>query len=298
MKSVKKYKIRDYQSLSYEEEKKQFQKLKNILNQRARELEKQGLTEYSDSYNELENGRFTYQKDDIKTKKGLNKEIGKVIKLLNKKDTTVTEAHKRKQYEDTHQYDYGDIRYLSTEEKERMIKEWTPIANARLKSLQAHDVKIGAIERAKHDLRNKENPRFSSKIKGIKPAELNYKLAILGDFLRSKSSTVKGLNAIYDRRFKSFQDKLKKRGIELKDSDRKKFESFLQSGLFSRISKYDDSDQVIDEFARSLEEAQNDENIIKMWEAYGTMRDNNKQVTLEQVREKKEYFMKKGMLLK
>lgn len=201
-------------------------------------------------------------------------------------------ARKSKDYNMYRELDIG------VEEMRRQLPKLARVANQRLKELEKRGEKRFAYAKAMEFLG--EGGRFSYSTRQT-ARETRAEFNALLDFLTAKSSTYTGLQEVFEnarvRLESQLREKFKDRYTEkqLKDPEFriirnwKAFEDFLKSSEFKKISKYVDSDQVMEDFNEAINEGEEYDEILKAYREF-----NDSEMTFEQIAEQR----KKKRLLK
>ena len=285
MKKNTKVSIREVKRLPKNEQLAEYSKLAKRANQRMKELENSGLYVRSRAYANLDVERF-YQGKKFQTKEEFNQSLKAVTSFLNDKTSTLTGAKKSRKSKPRVQenYEIGDLRSIPTHEKLELAQRWSKTANARMKNLEEHNIVYYAYENAQHFLKRRNRNRFYQGKKYDSEKELNISLRYLSEFLRAKTSTMRGLKSINMKRINTLNDRFARRGINFKitKENEKMFFTFLGSKQYQTlISKYASSNQVIDDIGRAFDEGVTVEELHEQYQNFM----NNENMTFEQVNE-------------
>ena len=169
------------------------------------------------------------------------------------------------------------IKDLPEEQQQQEYYTLAKRANQRFRDIERKShLKSGAIDKARDFLKtNYDRTTFkqSTKLSGF---ELTENLKALEKFYTSKTATAKGIQALEKQRVKAFEIK----GYKIKDKD--KFYQFLSSQQFKTLSKYADSEQVIQDFNRAIDDGFSLDEIMKGYDEFL-----NSDMTFEQVEERR-----------
>lgn len=187
--------------------------------------------------------------------------------------------------------DFELIKTMSEEQQQEIYYTLAKRANQRFRDIEKAGQTSGASYKAQKQLiENFGRPTFiqSKKLKGL---ELKEGMKILETFYKSKTATVKGIKEANKQRTKTleksiFQNKEDRKKFKemLKDKESKKrFYDFLSSQQFKTLSKYADSNQVIEDFIRANDEMIPLDEIMKGYDEFL-----NSDMTFEQVAERRQ----------
>ena len=179
---------------------------------------------------------------------------------------------------------YKDME-LTNDQMRAQLRKLARVANSRLLELEKHNEMRFAYERALEffDNHTPGKNRFSTS-QSQSNAEIRKEFNAIIDFLSSKSSTISGLNMVFDNARKRIENQIKdSTGDEnFKITNWKEFEAFLKSSEWKKLRKRVDSDQVMEDFALALQE---ETPIDEIYAGYHEFLDT--EMTFEQVSEKR-----------
>lgn len=159
--------------------------------------------------------------------------------------------------------DYSEIRKMSHQEKVELSKRLSKVANQRLRTLEKNNVDYYAYASAKHFLDSTNKKRFYQGSKFSSEKELNAQLQELEYFLNAKTSTMRGLEAVEFKRIETFREKY---DVNLENED--SFVSFLKSKELTAMKKYADSNQILETFARAVDDGKSEEEIFNEFQDF------------------------------
>jgi hypothetical protein len=173
--------------------------------------------------------------------------------------------------------DFDSIKSMSEEQQQQVYYTLAKRANQRFRDIENKaGLQSGAVHKAKEYLNenyNRETFKQSKKLTGV---ELKENLKALEKFYNSKTATAKGVRQVQKQHIDIFKTK----GVEIKDT--KKFFQFLSSQQFKTLSKYADSDQIIEDFTKAIDEGFSIDDIMEGYEDFL-----NSDMTFEQVNERR-----------
>lgn len=161
-----------------------------------------------------------------------------------------------------------DLSQLTPSQLRQIYPKYARLANARLRELDLNDVDYYAYERAVKDLGGRN--RFPAGVKSLTDNALYNLAASVTTFINSESSTITGLNNINHRRIETIKEQVKlhyNQGyIDLPNGASKqeffafldtpefynKFSDFLEENRLIGLTRYGDSNDVIDDVALAL----------------------------------------------
>lgn len=177
----------------------------------------------------------------------------------------------------------------SVEELQEIRRVLAKQANQRIVRLERAESKItgerfstfGAVTDVYDYLGNKGRRRFSESKTGVKRSdELRREITVLQGFLGRKSSTVKGMREIENKRIKTFKNK----GIKF--SNTKEFYEFLNSQTFKNlVTSGFTSEQIVEAYDSAREKQTDDEVVKKMSKALDEYRQGEKKVSIKNLEE-------------
>lgn len=170
-------------------------------------------------------------------------------------------------------FDFDLLKGMTKSQKESVARTLSKRANERMASLERKGINYGAISKAQYWLQGEGRTRFYTG-KKYTDQQLKTQLAVLEEFLSSKTSTLRGIKTAEGKRLETFRAK----GIKI--SSPKSFFDFLSSQQFKALSKYVDSDQVVEDFALAADEGYTAKEIQAQYDMFL-----NSQLTFEQVAE-------------
>ena len=170
----------------------------------------------------------TFLNDSKSTLKGVKQETQKNMKNLLENS----------------KFDYEKLKGMTEKEMKYASQYLSKVANRRLKKLEENNYKYHAYEQAEYYNKSikRKNNRFYTGLKFENKKDLVKHLQNVGNFINKKGSTIKGVEETLNRTVKAFR----KKGVEIKEGQEKEFIDFLSSEQFKAMSKYADSNQVIE----------------------------------------------------
>jgi hypothetical protein len=173
--------------------------------------------------------------------------------------------------------DFEVIKSMSEEQQQQIYYTLAKRANQRFRDIENKaGLSSGAINKARNFLHENYNRDTFKQSKQLTGVELKENLKALESFYNAKTSTAKGIRQVQKERVKQFHEK----GVEIKDT--KKFFQFLSSQQFKTLSKYADSDQIIEDFTSADSEGFSLDTIMQGYEEFL-----NSDMTFEQVSERR-----------
>lgn len=160
---------------------------------------------------------------------------------------------------------YKALTSLGTESKRKSMKNLLKAARERMNQIrkQGFEQKSSAYKNLYADLKRELNLDNLSTKKSMKDYQLNKEIEILQRFMQDKKSLVSNLKK-EDMRFEKAVETLKKKGYTGISAD--EFREFVSSGDFAEMTKYEDSEKVIDIFFNDF--ADNYDNFDKAVEMF------------------------------
>ena len=123
----------------------------------------------------------------------------------------------------------------------KLIQERNQLArltNSRLRALEKHGMTYGAYKYTQPFLKGQKQKYFSAKANAkFTDKQLIHEISIMQSFLRSASSSVRGINRINKKRMETFE----KNGIHFESTE--EFMNFIQSSAFNEFRAYYPSDE-------------------------------------------------------
>lgn len=295
--------FKDFSNLTKPQQVKELQKMTKRANVRLKLQEDKQLYNkaYKDTYEfntsiGREKNRF-YEGKNYKTKDDIVQAFKGVQSYLTDKGSTLTGAKKGivddvKLKFKTDTLDMKYLKSLSLQERAYASQYLGQLSNQRLKSLEKAGIKHFAYAKAEKynvDDEGRKNNRFYTGTKFKTGNDINRQLENEIYFLNAKTSTPSGLKQIYKERIDTFRDK----GVSIPQGQEKEFMDFLSSKQFENLSKYADSNQVIQTYAdaRSL-----GEDVDKINKEFNNFMNTN--VTFDVVQERLKVAKWQGRLFK
>lgn len=172
--------------------------------------------------------------------------------------------------------DFKLIKEMSEEQQQQIYYTLAKRANQRFRDItKKSNLNSGAVNKAQLFLAHnygRDTFKQSKKLTGI---ELKENLKALETFYTSKTATAQGIKQAQKKAVskltESFEDKelAKKFTKGMKNTSyKKKFYEFLSSQQFKTLSKYADSNQVKEDFARAIDEGFTPDEIMKGYEEF------------------------------
>lgn len=173
--------------------------------------------------------------------------------------------------------DFESIKSMNEEQQQQIYYTLAKRANQRFRDIEKKSkLSSGAVHKAKKFLDNNYGRTTFKQSKNLTGIELKENLKALETFFKSKTATAKGIRLIEKEHINTF----KKKGIYIKDKE--KFFQFLSSQQFKTLSKYADSDQIIEDFTNAFDEGFSIDEIMQGYEEFL-----NNELTFEQVEERR-----------
>lgn len=172
--------------------------------------------------------------------------------------------------------DFDLIKSMSEEQQQQIYYTLAKRANQRFRDIAKAGQTSGAVNKAKKNLEENQGRSTFKQSKNLTGIELKENLRMLEEFYKSRTATVKGIKSLEQEHIEIFKEK----GIEIKD--KKKFFQFLSSQQFKTLSKYADSDQIIEDFATATRDGFSIDEIMQGYEEFL-----NSEMTFEQVAERR-----------
>ena len=258
MSRVKRVKVKDFNKLDYEQKVKTVKSLAKRANVRLDLLHEKGIENdavklaeyYNDSIGRKKN-KF-YEGTNYETQKELKTAFQYLSKFLNNEGSTLggvkTDVfNKIETMVNRGTLSYEQIKGMSEQEKIYASQKLAMISNKRIKELEKNEVHYGAITKAEHynNATGRKNNTFYRGAKFNNIRDLNIHIQHEIEFLTSKTSTMEGIKKIEIAKLGKFREK----GVNIPKGKEKEFFDFLSSNQFKNISKYADSNQVLQTFA-------------------------------------------------
>lgn len=156
--------------------------------------------------------------------------------------------------------DFDIIKSMSEEQQQQVYYTLAKRANQRFRDITVKaGEQSGAVTKAVKWLQEQQGRSTFKQSKKLTAIELKANLEALETFYNSKSATLPGLRAIQTQRVETLSNKIeteldnrtiaeKYRDLMASSDGRQKFYDFVSSQQFKNLSKYADSDQVIQDF--------------------------------------------------
>lgn len=174
------------------------------------------------------------------------------------------------------QIDFTLIKSMSEEQQQQSYYILSKRANQRFRDIEKKGEHSYAVDIAKKYLTDVYNRNTFKQSKKLTGQELQEGLKALERFFISKTSTIRGIRKVEQEHIESFE----KKGIVI--SNKKKFFEFLSSNQFEVLSKYVDSDQVIEDFNVAIGDGVSIDDIMQGYDEFL-----NSEMTFEQVAERR-----------
>lgn len=184
-------------------------------------------------------------------------------------------------------FDFSIIAQMNYRDKVELSKKLAKVANTRISTLEKTGKHSFAKDKADKFLQEHGRTKFYEGSKFENEFRLNRQLAVLQDFITSKSSTITGLKKIQVKALEKFEDK----GYHINDAD--SFFNFLSSQQFQQLRKYVDSEQVIEDYTQAVDDGFTDAQIFKQYEKFM-----NSEYTFDEVQRKRERALRAHKLYK
>lgn len=245
--------IKNFNNLSNDNKARELKKLAKRANVRLAYMEEKGITnstyKYASNYNKevgRKSNRF-FEGTRYKSSKELNQAYKTLTAFLND-DRSLMRGVKYdiidrvKEKVKDRSLDYHKLKKLPKAEREYAMQYLSKLSNRRLKSLEDAKKTKGAYDKAYvHNVLQdgKKKNRFYT---GYNKGKLKGQFQNVVDFLNSKTSTIRGWNAINRDRINTFRDK----GVFIPQGKEQEFIDFLSSNQFAQLKERADSNQIIE----------------------------------------------------
>lgn len=182
-----------------------------------------------------------------------------------KRDSVVKQSEKHQGSKYSSDAYYKALTSLGTESKRKSMKNLIKAARERLNQIrkQGFEKKSSAYKNLYADLKRELNLDNLSIKKSLKDYQLNKEIEILQRFMQDPKSLVSQLKK-EDMRFEKAMETLKKKGYGGISAD--EFRQFVVSGDFAEMTKYEDSEKIVDIFFNDF--ADNYDNFDKAVEMF------------------------------
>lgn len=235
-------------------------KLSKRANTRLKALEDNGIknSAYTKVTSELGKTRF-YQGTKYSSEREVTEKLNIVNEFLNDKESKLRnnknyhnkalqgDSKVQKEHNKIVQVSDARIKSGTIDNATSELRRLSKVANQRLKTLEKSDNKKFAYKNAMEWLNEKGRTRFYTGRKYKNTMEMREQLKVLTDFLNAKTSTLTGIKSIKNTRIETFEKKL---GMAIKSE--KDFFDFLSSSQFKNMSRYADSDQIVEDFVSAM----------------------------------------------
>lgn len=246
--------MKSFSKLNFEEQIKTVQRLNKRANVRLTALEHKNETKslaYTNAqyFNEgtgRPRNRY-YEGRNYDNPQQLKNTFKSVYNFLNAKESTLTGI---KQHTRNH-YDYGTLSNMTSKQKDYAISKLGRKANRLLKKLEEAGRTKFAYKTAMHynEATGRKNNRFYTGSKFKSEQDKNIHLQNINYFLQSETSTLEGLQAIYDRRLNAFRKKeVNGKKLNIPEGMEEEFMYFLESKQFKSLKGKEASNQVVAAF--------------------------------------------------
>ena len=259
----------------------EYAKLAKRANTRLKALEDNGIL--NNAYKTALN--FTNEKNRFTQSKKLSgKELDiayrAVENFLNDKESKLKNNKTRNiEYEKVDNkivIDSNLVNNISENNLNNELRRLTKIANSRIERLEKEQARtnreIHSLEKVKGMLNGKNRFYTGTKYTKKQAIETLHKLE---KFLNYRTSTITGLHNLDDEKIQYFEEMT---GIKIKS--RKDFWDFLSSSQFKNMSKYADSNQIVEDFVQAMDEGFSLDEIAKTYNEF-----ENTNITFDQVAE-------------
>lgn len=259
----------------------EYAKLAKRANTRLKALEDSGVI--NNAYRTALN--FTNEKNRFSQSKKLSgKELDiayrAVENFLNDKESKLKNNKTRNiEYEKVDNkivIDTNLVNNLSENNLNNELRRLTKIANSRIERLEKEQARtnreIHSLEKVKGMLNGKTRFYTGTKYTKKQAIETLHKLE---KFLNYRTSTITGLHNLDDEKIQYFEEIT---GVKIKS--RKDFWDFLSSEQFKNMSKYADSNQIVEDFVQAMDEGFSLDEIAKTYNEF-----ENTNITFDQVAE-------------
>ena len=182
-----------------------------------------------------------------------------------KRDSVVKQSAKHKGSKYSADAYYKALTSLGTESKRKSMKNLIKAARERMNQIrkQGFEQKSSAYKNLYADLKRELNLDNLSIKKSMKDYQLNKEIEILQRFMQDPKSLVSQLKK-EDMRFEKAVETLKNKGYTGISAD--EFRKFVMSGDFAEMTKYEDSEKIVDIFFNDF--ADNYDNFDKAVEMF------------------------------
>lgn len=174
---------------------------------------------------------------------------GGIVMARKKGKRKVVEPQKKKHQGSKYSPDsyYEALLSLDESAKRKSMKNLLKAARERIRQInkQGYGKKSKAYKDLMSDLKRELNIDNLSSKKSLSVYQLNKEIEILQRFMQDPKSLVSQIRK-EDARFEKAVNTLKSRGYGGIDAD--EFKKFVESGDFAEMTKYEDSDKIIDMF--------------------------------------------------
>lgn len=179
------------------------------------------------------------------------------------------------------QLSYTDVIELSEDDKKTIYKREAAKANARLLALERAGIENYVYKQAQSYNENeldRNSNRFYSGTRFQDEDDLDYALQQVLIFNKAKTSFVKGHKEDVERR----KELLQRDSLQFTDETLQKFTDFLYSQQFKTLKQLADSNQVLEDFNKAIDEGFTVKQIMKQYQQFLTS-----DMTFEQVAERR-----------
>ena len=182
-----------------------------------------------------------------------------------KRDSVVKQSAKHQGSKYSADAYYKSLTSLGTESKRKSMKNLIKAARERMNQIrkQGFEQKSSAYKNLYADLKRELNLDNLSIKKSMKDYQLNKEIEILQRFMQDPKSLVSQLKK-EDMRFEKAVETLKNKGYTGISAD--EFRKFVMSGDFAEMTKYEDSEKIVDIFFNDF--ADNYDNFDKAVEMF------------------------------
>lgn len=282
---------------------KEVQKLAKRANVRLKLLEDKGVINdaYHDAnyFNEskgrgknrfYEGGKYTDKQELTQTFQYLSSFLNNEVSTLSGVKNVVKNKAQQVLKEDKSTA-FKMINNLPQQEKVYLVQELSKQANKQLKELEDNNVDYFAYAKAMHynEVTGREKNRFYRGGKFKDKKELNVHLQNVMQFLKSDTSTMEGIQKVYNNKINKFREK----GIKIGEGKEKDFMDFLSSVQFKALKQYADSNQILETYVDSRNAKQDADKINKEFQKFL-----EGEVTLDVVQERLNVAKWQGKLFK
>lgn len=258
MSRIKRVNVKDFSKMDYEQKVKTVKSLSKRANVRLDLLREKGiendaykLAEYYNDSKGRKKNKF-YEGTQYESQKELNTAFKYLSKFLNNEGSTLGGIqhdvnNKIESLINKGELSYESIKKMSEQEKIYASQKMATLSNRRIKELDNNNVHYGAVKQALayNNATGRKNNTFyrGSKFNSIRDLNIHIQNEI--SFLNAKTSTMEGIINANEKRLNKFREK----GVNIPKGKEKEFFDFLSSNQFKNISKYADSNQVLQTFA-------------------------------------------------